>query len=127
MATSVLGAQLSDVQGGFRLQNNLVVETSFSLATGGWLVEFPLMSSVAGRLTRDLEPYDLWPEKDPHPEYRTVLRTGTIGFFFTQFTAATKQEDVAWLTAFDFSCMTRWVPCRDMGDLLPYPPGQKLK
>ena len=119
MATSVLGAQLSDVEGGFRLQNNLVVETSFSLATGGWHVEFPLMSSVAGRRTRDLEPYDLWPEKDPHPEYRTVLRAGTSGIFFTQFTAATKQEDVEWLTAFNFSCMTRWLSCREMGDLLP--------
>jgi hypothetical protein len=75
------------------------------------------MSRVIG--TRNLEEYNLWPEKDPHPEYRTVLRSGTIGYFFTQFTAATKPEDVEWLTAFDFSCMTRWVPCRGMGDLLP--------
>jgi hypothetical protein len=117
MATTVLGAHLSDVEGGFRVQNNLVVGTSFSLATG--MSEDPLFSRVIGTRTRDLERYDLWPVKDPHPEYRTVLRSGTIGFFFTQFTAATKPEDVEWLTAFNFSCMTRWVPCEGMGDLLP--------
>jgi hypothetical protein len=118
MATTVLGAHVSYVEGGFRLQNNLVVGTWFSLVTNG-----PgggqLMSRVIGTRTRDLEPYDLWPEKDPHSEYRTVLRSGTIGAFFTQFTAATKQEDVEWLTAVNFSCITRWVPCREMGDLLP--------
>ncbi|HTF63124.1 MAG TPA: hypothetical protein VK638_10480 [Edaphobacter sp.] len=118
MATSVLGTHLTYVEGGFRLQNNLGIETSFSLVTntpaGG-----QIMSRVTGTRTRDLEPYDLWPEKDPHPEYRTVLRSGTMGYFFTQFTAATKQEDVAWLTAVNFSCITRWIPCREMGDLLP--------
>lgn len=118
MATSVLGARLPNVAGGFRLQNNLVIETWFSLGTnvpGGG----SLFSGVFGKRRRNLEPYDLWPEKDPHPEFRTVLRTGTIGVFFTQFTAATKQEDVEWLTAFNFSCITRWVPCRERGDLLP--------
>jgi hypothetical protein len=116
MATSVLRAHLPYVEGGFRLQNNLVIGTWFSLGTnvpGGG----QLFSRVIG--TRNLERYDLWPEKDPHPEYRTVLRTGTIGYFFTQFTAATKPEDVEWLTAVNFSCITRWVPCREMGDLLP--------
>ncbi len=77
------------------------------------------MGPVIGTRTRNLEPYDLWPEKDPHSEYRTVLRTGTLGYFFTQFTAETKQEDVEWLTAVNFSCITRWVPCREMGDSLP--------
>jgi hypothetical protein len=115
MATSVLRAHLPYVEGGFRLQNNLVIGTWFSLGTNvpG---EGQLFSRVIG--TRNLERYDLWPEKDPHPEYRTVLRTGTIGYFFTQFTAATKPEDVEWLTAVNFSCITRWVPCREMGDLL---------
>lgn len=114
MATTVLSAHLPYVEGGFHLQNNLVVGTWFSLGTNvpG---EGQLMSRVIG--THNLERYDLWPEKDP--EYRTVLRTGTIGYFFTQFTAATKQEDVEWLTAVNFSCITRWVPCREMGDLLP--------
>jgi hypothetical protein len=118
MATSVLNAHLPYVEGGFRLQNNLVIGTWFSLGTnvpGGG----SLFSRVIGTRTRNLEPYDLWPEKDPHSEYRTVLRTGTIGVFFTQFTAVTKQEDVEWLTAVNFSCITRWVPCREMGDLLP--------
>ena len=119
MATSVLGAHLPYVEGGFRLQNNLVVGTWFSLATNDAKGGGPLLSQVVGTRTRNLEPYNLWPEKDPHPEYRTVLRAGTIGYFFTQFTAATKQEDVEWLTAFNFSCITRWVPCREMGDLLP--------
>jgi hypothetical protein len=119
MATSVLGAHLPFVEGGFRLQNNLVIGTSFSLATNVPGAGNPLFSGVIGTRTRNLEPYDLWPEKDPHPEYRTVLRTGTIGYFFTQFTAATKPEDVKWLTAVNFSCITRWVPCREMGDLLP--------
>jgi hypothetical protein len=116
MATTVLGAHLPYVEGGFHLQNNLVVETWFSLGTNVHGVG-QLMSRVIG--TRNLERYDLWPEKDPHPEYRTVLRTGTIGSFFTEFTAATKPEDVEWLTAVNFSCITRWVPCREMGDLLP--------
>jgi hypothetical protein len=114
-AATMLGAHLSYIEGGFHLQNNLVVGTWFSLATnvpGG-----PLFSRVIG--TRNLERYDLWPEKDQHPEYRTVLRTGTLGYFFTQFTAATKPEDVEWLTAFNFSCMTHWLPCKEMGDLLP--------
>jgi hypothetical protein len=119
MATSVLGAHLPYVEGGFRLQNNLVVGTWFSLATNLPEAGGPLFSRVIGTRTRSLEPYNLWPEKDPHPEYRTVLRTGTIGYFFTQFTAATKPEDVEWLTSFNFSCMTRWVPCEGMGDLLP--------
>lgn len=118
MATSVLGAHLPYVEGGFHLQDNLVIGTWFSLGT-----DVPIggstFSRVIGTRTRNLEPYDLWPEKDPHPEYRTVLRYGTIGYFFTQFTAATKQEDVEWLTAVNFSCITRWVPCREMGDLLP--------
>ncbi|MBB5341790.1 hypothetical protein [Tunturiibacter gelidoferens] len=116
MATTMLRAHLPYVEGGFRLQNNLVSGTWFSLGTnvpGGG----QLFSRVIG--TRNLERYDLWPEKDPHPEYRTILRTGTIGYFFTEFTAATKQEDVEWLTAVNFSCITRWVPCREMGDLLP--------
>lgn len=120
MATSALGAHLPYVEGGFRLQNNLVIETYFSLATNiPGAPGYPLFSRVTGTRTRNLEPYNLWPEKDPHPEYRTVLRSGTIGYFYTQFTAATKQEDVEWLTAFNFSCMTRWVPCRERGDLLP--------
>jgi hypothetical protein len=113
----ILGAHLSDVEGGFRVQNNLIIGTWFSLATdepGG-----PLFSRVIGTRTRNLEPYHLWPEKDPHSEYRTVSRTGTLGYFFTQFTAATKPEDVEWLTAFNFSCMTRWVRCDGEGDLLP--------
>jgi hypothetical protein len=117
-ATRVLGAHFADVEGGFHLQNNLVVGTWLSVATG-LQGEGLLFSRVIGTRTRDLEPYDLWPEKDPHSEYRTVLRTGTIGYFFTEFTAATKQEDVEWLTAVNFSCITRWVPCREMGDLLP--------
>jgi hypothetical protein len=118
MATTVLNAHLPYIEGGFRLQNNLVIGTWFSLVTmipGGG----SLFSRVIGTSTRNLEPYNLWPEKDPHPEYRTVLRTGTLGIFFTEFTAATKQEDVEWLTAFNFSCITRWVPCREMGDFLP--------
>ena len=119
IATTVLRANLPYVEGGFHVQNNLAVGTWFSLATNVPEVGGPLFSRVIGTPTRNLEPYDLWPEKDPHPEYRTVLRTGTIGIFFTQFTAATKQEDVEWLTAFNFSCMTRWVRCREMGDLLP--------
>lgn len=119
ITTKVLNAHVSDVQGGFHLQNNLVVGTSFSLGTSV-PEEGTLFSRVIGTRTRDLERYDLWPEKDPHSEYRTVLRTGTIGYFFTQFTAATKQEDVEWLTAVNFSCITRWVPCTEMGDLLPY-------
>ena len=119
MATTVLGACLPYVEGGFHLQNNLVVGTWFSLATNVPEGGGPLFSRVIGTRTRNLEPYNLWPEKDPHPEYRTVLRTGTIGYFFTQFTAATKPEDIEWLTAFNFSCMTRWVPCEGMGDLLP--------
>jgi hypothetical protein len=114
MATTVLGAHLPRVEGGFRLQNNLVIGTWFSLGTDG-SGEGELFSHVIG--TRNLERYNLWPEKDPG--YRTVLRTGTIGYFFTQFTAATKPEDVEWLTAVNFSCITRWVPCREMGDLLP--------
>jgi hypothetical protein len=118
ITTKVLRAHVSDVQGGLHLQNNLVIGTSFSLVTdtpaGG-----QLMSRVIGTRTSDLEPYNLWPEKNPHSEYRTVLRSGTMGYFFTQFTAATKQEDVEWLTAVNFSCITRWVPCREMGDLLP--------
>jgi hypothetical protein len=118
IATRVLNARQSYVEEGFRLQNNLVIGTWFSLGmntpTGG-----QLFSRVIGTRTRNLEPYDLWPEKDPHPEYRTVSRTGTMGYFFTQFTAATKPEDVEWLTAVNFSCMTRWVPCKKMGDLLP--------
>jgi hypothetical protein len=116
MATTVLNAHLPYVEGGFRLQNNLIIGTWFSLGTtvpGGG----SLFSRVIG--TRDLERYDLWPEKDPHSEYRTVLRSGTMGYFFTEFTAATKPEDVEWLTAVNFSCITRWVPCREMGDLLP--------
>lgn len=117
-AATMLGAHLSDVEGGFRVQNNLVVGTWFSLIVNG-RVEDQLISGVIGTRTGNLEPYDLWPEKDPHPEYRTVLRTGTIGIFFTQFTAATKAEDVEWLTAFNFSCMTRWLPCKERGDLLP--------
>ena len=116
-AATMLGAHLTDVEGSFRLQNNLVIGTSFALAmdTPGGL----LFSRVTGTRTRNLEPYYLWPEKDPHPEYRTVAREGTMGYFFTQFTAATKQEDVEWLTAVNFSCITRWVPCNEMGDLLP--------
>ncbi len=117
-AAPMLGAHLTYVEGGFHLQNNLVVGTSLSLGTNG-PGGGPLFSRVIGTPTRDLEPYDLWPEKDPHSEYRTVLRSGTMGYFFTQFTAATKQEDVVWLTAVNFSCITRWVPCREMGDLLP--------
>jgi hypothetical protein len=116
ITTKVLNIHVSEVQGEFHLQKNLVVGTSFSVISnlpGGGA----LSSRVTG--TRDLEPYDLWPERDPHSEYRTVLRTGTIGYFFTQFTAATKQEDVEWLTAVNFSCITRWVPCTEMGDLLP--------
>ncbi|HTF65256.1 MAG TPA: hypothetical protein VK638_21495 [Edaphobacter sp.] len=119
MATTMLGAHLPSVEGGFRLQNNLVVGTWFSLATNVPGGGGPLFSRVIGTRTRDLERYNLWPEKDPHSEYRTVLRSGTIGYFFTEFTAATKQKDVEWLTAVNFSCMTRWVPCREMGDLLP--------
>jgi hypothetical protein len=116
IASTVLGAHLAYAEGGFRLQNNLVVETWFSIGTNV-SVGVSLFSRVIG--TRNLERYDLWPEKDPHPEYRTVLRSGTIGYFFTEFTAATKPEDVEWLTAFNFSCITRWVPCKEMGDLLP--------
>jgi hypothetical protein len=118
MATTALNAHLPYVEGGFRLQNNLVIETSFSLVLNT-PARGEIMSRVTGTRTRDIEPYDLWPEKDPHSEYRTVLRSGTMGYFFTQFTAATKQEDVEWLTAVNFSCITRWVPCREMGDLLP--------
>jgi len=117
-AATIMGAHLTYVEGGFRLQNNLVIGTWFSLGTdtrsGG-----ELFSRVISTRTRNLEPYDLWPEKNPHPDYRTVSRTGILGYFFTQFTAATKQEDVEWLTAVNFSCITRWVPCREMGDLLP--------
>lgn len=119
IATSALHAHLSLVEGGFRLQNNLVIGTWFRVMSYKPIGSGRIMGSVNGIRTRDLEPYDLWPEKDPHPEYRTVIRSGTIGAFFTQFTAATKPEDVEWLTAVNFSCITRWVPCEDMGDLLP--------
>jgi hypothetical protein len=117
ITTKVLRAHVSDVQGEFHVQKNLVVGTSFSL-----LSHLPDGGEIDSRVrgTRDLERYDLWPERDPHPEYRTILRAGTNGYFFTEFTAATKPEDVEWLTAFNFSCITRLVPCSEMGDLLPY-------
>src|ERR1700733_5352685 len=114
IATKVLGAHFADVEGGLQLQNNLVVGTWFSVVTG-LQGEGVLLSHVTG--TQNLERFDLWPERDPG--YRTLLRTGTLGYFFTQFTGATKQEDVEWLTAFNFTCITRWVPCTEMGDLLP--------
>lgn len=118
-ANSALHAHLSFVEGGFRLQNNLVIGTWFTVGSAKPIGSGRIMGRVNGTRTRDLEPYGLWPGKDPHPEYRTVLRSGTIGAFFTQFTAATKPEDVEWLTAVNFSCITRWVPCEERGDLLP--------
>src|ERR1700733_3712827 len=55
MATTVLNAHLPYVEGGFRLQNNLVIGTWFSLGTnvpGGG----SLFSRVIGTRTRNLEP-----------------------------------------------------------------------
>lgn len=118
MATTVLGAHLPYFLGGFQVENDLVVGTWFSLGS-----DLPanghLFGQVVGTRTRDLEPYKLWPEKDPHPDYRTVLRGWEIGSFFTEFTAATKPEDVRWLTDVDFSCMTRWTSRVGMADSLP--------
>jgi hypothetical protein len=39
--------------------------------------------------------------------------------FDTQMTQKAKAEEVQWLTAFDFSCMTRWSTCTHAGELLP--------
>jgi hypothetical protein len=56
-AATMLGAHLTYVEGGFQLQNNLVVGTWFSLGTN--VPVGLLFSRVIGTRTRNLEPYDL--------------------------------------------------------------------
>ena len=57
----------------------------------------------------------------PHPEYGMGPPGGCEGClgFRTEFTAATKKEDLDWLMGFDLSCITRWSPCTVSSDLMP--------
>ena len=56
-----------------------------------------------------------------HREYMMQPPSGCEGCmgFFTKFGRDAQKQDVAWLTAFDFSCMTRWSPCTRAGELMP--------
>jgi hypothetical protein len=63
-----------------------------------------------------------WPSKLVlHPDYWVGKPGGCEGClgFDTQFTAATKKEDLDWLMDFNLSCMTRWMPCTVSSDLMP--------
>lgn len=112
----LLDAQLPEVEGSISVTNSIVTHDGFSLLTA--ITPF---GGTKSRTSQTLHPERLylWPEPDPHPDYTLMVRSGTSGYFFTEFTPAAKPEDVKWLTDFDFSCITRLVPCGKMGDLLP--------
>jgi hypothetical protein len=56
-----------------------------------------------------------------HPQYVLSAPGGCENCLaiFTDFTANASQEDKDRMTDFNFSCMTRWTPCRDEQDILP--------
>jgi hypothetical protein len=82
--------------------------------------EYELVASA--RSTSHPMSFVYWPNQVvPHPEYGMGPPGGCEGClgFRTEFTAATKKEDLDWLMGFDLSCMTRWSPCTVSSDLMP--------
>ena len=111
-----VGGHYTDISTSFIIRNQVVVGVQFTMISST-LPGDSMMSTA--RSAVQPEKLDFWPEKDPHPEYEMRLRGGTLSYFFTEFTPAAKKEDLEWLTAFDFSCMTRWRPCVNQGDQMP--------
>jgi hypothetical protein len=112
----LFGARLPQVYSGVSVHDGKVVGIDFSVATVVPHMSFG-MSSTASMAHPEFDVE--WPERNPHPEYSVVMRYGTVHAFFTEFNAAAKDEDLAWLMEFNLACMTRLSPCEEDSDLRP--------
>lgn len=114
-------AHLPEIDSRVDVHNGSVTGLMFSLATEvpfrDYRYDFPMMSRAV--FTAHPEFHALWPERNPHPEYSVFMRSGTDGYFVTEFNADTKEKDLESLMQFNFSCLTRFSPCREPSDLRP--------
>lgn len=139
-AAAVLHDHLPEVFADISVHDGEVDKTSFMVSTAvpkgdgpGWNGDGPepegyfeyksgsyALLAVAKSVEGPLAPV-YGPEATSHPEYRMQPPGGCEGCmgFDTEYTAATRPEDVTWLTGFDLSCMTRWSPCTVSSDLMP--------
>jgi hypothetical protein len=113
----LFGARGPQVYSRVNVHDGKAVGIEFSVATVVPYMYGVLMSSTVSTAHPEFDVE--WPERNPHPEYSVVMRNGTLHFFFTEFNADAKDEDLEWLMEFNLSCMTRLSPCREDSDLRP--------
>lgn len=75
------------------------------------------------------DPPGSWPDLRLHPNYAVGRPGGCTAcvMVYARFTPYTAPEDVQRLMQFDLSCLTRWKPCREQGDIMPAAWSQYLK
>jgi hypothetical protein len=117
----LLGGRPAEIRGFIRVRNNIVwgkgigayVASDFIREpNGGWLF-FTLIGRAGSGSPGVIVA--------PHPEYRVGQPGGCTGCTegYVTFTPYANPADVARLMDINFSCITRWYPCKTQADILP--------
>lgn len=124
---SLIRGRLIDVTASLRIENGVVLESSFKLFILG-RPSIPLgmdeTSGLVGKATeymKGFDPYDFREQRLLHPEYWIGKPGGCEGCIklYTGFTPLAGRQKMMELTDFNFSCITRWSDCSEETEILP--------
>jgi hypothetical protein len=110
---TILGEKNAFVEVSLDIKSGIVVKSSFQLFVGDLL--------TTAKAVNDFRPHEFRAERLLHPEYWIGRNGGCTGCikFETVFTPLAGREKIRELTDFDFSCITRLLPCTTVAEVLP--------
>ena len=122
-----LGGRTAMAEAQLEVANKKITTAGFSLfieVPAGHSREWPAEHGLVGHATEyaaPLDPYNFRGQRLLHPEYWIGKPGGCEGCvkLDTTFTPFVSQEKLLRLTGFDLTCITRWSPCANEGDLMP--------
>jgi hypothetical protein len=113
--TQLLGEKFTLIEASLRVNHGIVEESRFRMNFGG-------QNEGMARAVNEFKTFDeSRAERLQHPEYYLEKHPGCTGCirFETGFTPLAGQEKIHELTDFNFSCITRWLPCTTEADVMP--------
>jgi hypothetical protein len=113
-AAKLLGEKFTFIEASLRVNHGIVEESRFRMNFWG-------QDEGIARAVDDREALDYLPERWPHPDYYAEKHPGCNGCIRleTGFTPLAGPEKILELTDFNFSCITRWLPCTTEADVMP--------
>ncbi len=78
-----------------------------------------LLAAVIETIPLEKANWFKWPSARKRPEFRIGWRHGLGVYVGVEFTPFADPSDIKRLAEFNFSCLTRWRPCRTREDIMP--------